>query len=184
MIHPFACLSPGCLRALWTVSIAATLVITIVLNIVDEPLITTEAPYGIVSFELAGGAEQAQAIIGSWDERARQFAAFSLGFDFLYILAYSTLISVGCVIAATNIRTANWPLWGSGISLAWGMWLAALLDGVENLCLSLILLAGASASLWPAIARICALSKFGLLFVGLVFTFYGLAIGIVGRLKR
>jgi hypothetical protein len=163
--------------------LAATLIITVVLNLVDEPLSTPEAPYGIVSFELAGDPERVQAILGSWDEQARQYAAFSLGFDYLYMVAYSTLLGVGCVLAALSIRSISWPFGGLGIPLAWGMWLAALLDAVENLSLSLILLAGASSSLWPSVARICALSKFGLLFFGLVYAFYGLAVGVVGRLK-
>lgn len=184
MSYPFASLAPQPLRKLFYISLAATLVITIVINVVGEPLVTTLAPYGIVSFELAGTPERAKAIIESWDEQARLFAAFSLGFDYLYMLAYSMAIGLGCVSAAQAIRSMRWPLTALGIPLAWGMWLAALFDAVENLSLSLILLAGASSSIWPAVARLCALLKFGLLFLGLVYTFYGLVVGRVGRLKH
>ena len=183
-MHPFASLAPHLLRKLFYISLAATISIAVVLNVADEPLVTSLAPYGIVSFELAGTPERAQAIIESWDERARLFAAFSLGYDYLYMLAYSTVLGLGCILAAQAIRSVEWPLAALGIPLAWGMWLAALFDAVENLSLILILLAGASSGIWPAVARQCALIKFGLLFFGLVYAFYGLVVGIVGRLKH
>jgi hypothetical protein len=184
MTHPFASIVGIPMRVLLFVSSTATLVTTAVLIIVDRPLVTPEAPFGIVSFELAGNSSNVQAILGSWSQQASQNAAFSLGFDYLYMLAYSTLLGAGCVLAAKAIRSASWPFWGLGIPLAWGMWLAAVFDAVENVCLSLILLAGATSNLWPGVARTCALSKFGLLFIGLVFVFYGLAVGMVGWLKR
>ena len=101
--------------------------------------------------------ERAQAILASWDERAKQYAAFSLGFDYLFMLAYSTFVGAACVLAVHAIRSADWPFGRLGIPLAWGMWLAAIFDAVENLCLSQILLAGATSSLWPAGAYLCAL---------------------------
>lgn len=154
-----------------------------IMGVVGEPLVTQQAPSGIVSFELAGTPSQAKAILDSWDERAKQFAAFGLGFDYLYMLAYSSTLGLGCLLAAGAIRAKEWPLYVMGIPLAWGMCLAALFDAVENLGLTLILLTGETATVWPAIARLCALLKFGLLFLGLIYILYGLSAGLIKRLR-
>lgn len=154
------------------------------MQIMGKPLVTAQAPYGIVSFELAGTPAQAQLILDSWDARAKQYAAFGLGFDYLFMLAYSAAIGLGCLLAAGVIRGRGWPLASLGVLLAWGMWLAALLDAVENFALLQLLLAGTSNGGWPAVARLCAVLKFGLIFLGLVYVMYGLATGLLARLRR
>ena len=184
MTHPFLSLSQRQRQAMFWFTLVAALVITAVMSIIGGPLVTPQAPSGIVSFELAGSPDQAQAILDSWDAQAKLFAAFGLGFDYLYMLAYSAVIGLSCLLAARAIKEHGWPLAVLGAPLAWGMWLAALFDAIENLGLTLILLANAVDSAWPAIARLCAIFKFGLLFVGLVYAFYGLSVGLVGRLKR
>jgi hypothetical protein len=154
------------------------------MNVIGKPLITSAAPAGIVSFELAGTHTQAQIILDSWDARAKLFAAFSLGFDYLYMLAYATAISMGCLLTALAMREQDWPFSSLGAPIALGMWLAAAFDAVENLALSLILLGGVTEGIWPAIARMCALVKFSLIFIGLVYVFYGLAAWLVRRRSR
>jgi len=81
------------------------------------------------------------------------------------------------------IRSRSWPLASLGVVLAWGQWLAAILDAVENLGLTLILFASV-VSPWPEIARWCATLKFALILLGLVYALYGLAVAIVSRLAR
>lgn len=184
MAHPFLLFNLRQLRAMFWFTLAATLAITIVMNILGGPLVTPQAPFGIVSFELAGSPAQAQAILASWDAQAKLYAAFGLGFDYLYMLAYSAVIGLGCLLAAVTIKNRGWPLTGLGAPLAWGMWLAALFDAVENMALTSILLVNATDSVWPAVARQCAILKFVILFVGLAYTFYGLLASLVGRLKR
>jgi hypothetical protein len=184
MRHPFLALDPRQQKALFWPLLIAALAITAIMNILGRPLITSQAPAGIVSFELAGSPERAQAILATWDEQARMYAAFGLGFDYLYMLAYSMAIGLGCLLAAGTLRSRQWPLAGLGVPLAWGMALAAICDATENLGLSMVLLAGAAGAAWPALARLCAMIKFGLLFLGLVYAFYGLAIWFVGRLNR
>jgi len=183
MPHPLLSLDLRHRNTLFWVSFAASIAIMAVMGVIGEPLVTPQAPLGIVSFELAGTPNQVKLILDSWDERAQQYAAFSLGFDYLFMLAYSTAIGLGCLLAAAAIRSLAWPLAALGVPLAWGMWLGALFDVVENLSLTLILLAGATANAWPIIALYCALIKFGLIFLGLVYGFYGLVVGLVGRLK-
>lgn len=184
MSHPFLSLAPRQRSTIFWVSFVASLVIMAVMGLIGGPLTTPQAPYGIVSFELAGTTSQVEAILDSWDEMAKQAAAFSLGFDYLFMLTYSTATGLACLWAATTVRSMSWPLGGLGVPLAWGMWLAAALDAIENLGLTLILLAGAAATAWPRIVQICALLKFTLLFASLVYVFFGVAVGIVGRLRR
>ncbi|MBN2548996.1 MAG: hypothetical protein JXB15_07560 [Anaerolineales bacterium] len=163
--------------------LALTLALMVVFNLTGASLATPAAPLGIVSYELAGSPLQAQAMLDSWDQKAKLAAAFGLGLDYLFMAAYSTTVGLGCIWAGDALLRQRWPLSGLGVWLAWGLWLAAALDAIENLALTVIML-GTVASPWPEIARWCALVKFGLLFVGLVYAFLGLVVNLSGRLLR
>jgi hypothetical protein len=152
-----------------------TLAVMFCLNLVGKALITTDAPYGIISYELAGSVEKAQWIIDSWDQGARLYAAFSLGFDYLFMVLYSTTIALACLWGGRVLQARNMPGYIIGILLAWGLWLAAVLDGIENIALSLSLF-NSPAAPWPQVAQISALLKFGLIFLGLIFTFFALIV--------
>ena len=119
----------------------------LVLQGFDRPLRTAAAPQGIVSFGLAGNQAVAQEILASWDSTARVYAGLSLGLDYLFMAAYATAISLGCVWAVRSLRLPRW-LGGLGIFLAWGQFVAAGLDAVENVALIQQLL-GAQAAAWP-----------------------------------
>jgi hypothetical protein len=168
MRHPFDALPTGKRGQVFLPLLALTLLLMVVLNVSGGPLTTGAAPQGIVSFELAGSVSRIRHILDSWDEAAQLRAAFSLGLDFLFLVAYSTTIGFACLWAAGVARAREWPLAGAGIPLAWGQWLAALLDALENVAL-LIMLFGSVAEPWPQIARWCAVPKFVLVFVGLLY---------------
>lgn len=153
----------------------STLAVMFCMNLVGEALITTAAPYGIISFELAGSVEKTQRIIDSWDQDARLNAAFSLGFDYLFMVLYSTTIALACLWGGRVLHARNMPGYMIGILLAWGVWLAAVLDGIENFALSLSLF-NTPAAPWPQVALISAILKFVLIFLGLIFTFFALIV--------
>lgn len=155
-----------------------TLALMVVLGRADEALRTPEAPFGILSFELAGDAASAGRMVASWDAGARAWAAFSLGIDFLFPLAYSTAIAFACLWAGRVLGMT-----GLAAGLAWGQWLAAALDYGENVGLVRILLLGAGDP-WPAIARACAIPKFALVAAGLVFVLIGAVARLAGRRAR
>ncbi|MBN1148443.1 MAG: hypothetical protein JXA78_14380 [Anaerolineales bacterium] len=182
MSHPFESIAPHRRKAYFWSLLAATLVVMAVLNAVSAPLVTPAAPYGIVSYELAGDAAAARAILDSWDADARLRAAFGLGFDYLFMLAYCVTIALACVWAADTLRQRGWPLASWGAPLAWGQWLAAGLDALENLALACILF-GAPALPWPEIARWSAVFKFALIFLGLVYAFYALTVSLLRRVS-
>ena len=183
MHHPFEQISPEWRKKLFCVTFAASLIIIIIFGVIGAPLNTPAAPSGVVSYELAGSVAQAQAMLDSWDQTARLYAAFGLGFDYLFMLVYSSAIGLGCIMAAGVLRKRGWPLAQMGGPLAWSLWLAAGLDAVENVALTVILLV-AAASPWPELARWCATIKFILIFLGLVYAFLGLAVNLAGRLAR
>jgi hypothetical protein len=148
--------------------VVATFAVMAVLRIVDAPLQTEAAPGGIVAFELAGSTAQSTRILESWDENARSYAGFSLGFDFLFMVVYSTTIALACLWASSVLRRLGPSLADLGRWLAWGQWGAALLDAAENGAL-FVLLVGPVASPWPQVAWACATVKFALILVGLVY---------------
>jgi len=123
---------------------------------------------GIVAFELARTPEASTAMVASWDARARLFAAFGLGFDFLFMPVYATALSAGLLLTVGKLRGV-WA--GLAKLLGWGAYLAMLFDAIENLALFSILNGNVGAN--PAVAFWCASLKFGLLLLGLVYSLAG-----------
>jgi len=164
----------------WPALILA-LVIFAAFRLIDAPLQNPVTPNGIVSFELAGSVAQAQAMLDSWDARARLYAAFGLGLDYLFMVSYALAIGLGCLRAAGTLGR-RWPwLAGLGRFLAWGLGLAALLDAVENVALTTMLLAGTASAPWPALAAGCATAKFVLVALGLLYALAGAVMWLVRR---
>ena len=65
MTHPFASLSAGSQRRALAAATAATLAVAAALQGISAPLVTPEAPLGIVSFEFAGDLDTTRAILSS-----------------------------------------------------------------------------------------------------------------------
>lgn len=181
MSHPLLRIPVAQRRTLLQGFLLATLVLIVVFALTSGPLNTTAAPNGIVSFELAGSVQQARQIVESWDATARLLAAFGLGLDYLFMPCYATALALGCLWAGDRLRQQRWPLIRAASPLAWGSWLAALFDMVENLALVFVLV-GPVSSPWPQLAQICASIKFALIFAGLVYVFLGAAVTLLARL--
>lgn len=164
MKHPLEFIPLNLRKPLFYVFFAMTIAIFGIFNILDQPLRTNSAPNGIVSFELAREVESAQSIVDSWDVSARLFAAFGLGFDYLFMPTYALALSLGLLIAVGNKinRYAIFAGW-----MGWGVFVAALFDAMENYMLWRVL-TGDIISPYPEIAAICAMIKFILLILGLV----------------
>jgi len=182
MNHPLQNIPENRVRGLFIVLLVVTLLIMVIMNMVGAPLMTHAAPSGIISYELAGSAVKSQSILDSWDESARQYAAFSLGLDYLFMLFYSTTIALGCVWSGRVLAARAITLSVIGVPLAWGQWMAAVFDAVENFGLTLILF-GANGQIWAPVARWCAIIKFGLIFLGITYSFFGLAISFAVKPK-
>jgi hypothetical protein len=121
-----------------------------------RPLDCPAAPCGIVSFEFVRDYTAVERILAMWGPEGQTRAAFLLGFDFLFLVCYSTALAMAVLWA------------GGGGAFASSMWLAALLDAIENAVLAALLF-GRAFDPWPAAARYCAFAKFLLVAAGLIY---------------
>ncbi|MBM3183508.1 MAG: hypothetical protein FJZ83_05675 [Chloroflexi bacterium] len=174
MKHPLEAIPQGKRLCLFLTLLALFLVITIGFRFIGP------AKPNIVDFELAGTTSRASEIINAWDAQDKARAGFSLGFDFLYMPVYSTLIALACVWGAGILASRQWRT--TGLLLAWGLWAAALLDAVENVALT-VLLFGTVADPYPQVAQVCASLKFVLILLGLVFAAVA-AVAYLGKKRK
>lgn len=139
-----------------------------------------EVRSGIVAFELAGSANEAQPIVNSWKVAGvLDQARCSLHLDFALILSYALLFSYLWTLVARGFsglgekfadlqrprmsRAASLFMIGAMV-FALGQWVAGLLDVIENCSLLYMLEEGVSDP-WPRIAAAAASLKFVLLLV-------------------
>jgi hypothetical protein len=170
--HPLSFIPDSNRKRVFYIALAATLIVTAAFQLVlDPPLKTAAAPNGIVSFELAGSPLKAQEIISSWNTTAQLYAAFGLGFDFLFMPIYATAIALGVLLAA-----GRHPGWFAslGVWVGWGAFAAMLFDAAENICLFNLLLGNPGAS-YASMAALYATLKFGLILLGIAYALIGWA---------
>jgi len=178
--HPFIDWSMSTLGWTLTVFVILTIVCFVVLESMARRLITAAAPMGIVSFELAATAEESREIVASWDEGTREIARQNLWWDYLFIPLYTTTLAI------LGIMSAHWftsrglhGLSNLAILLAWGQWLAGLLDFAENSALlrALELYPEIPEGL-PRLSSTCARCKFVLVVLAAVCCFFGLMLSL------
>jgi hypothetical protein len=156
------------IKAVGIASIIFTILITGASNVFG-PKPTAQAPNGIVSIELAGDLNTFRAMVDSWNNVNYFLAGVSLGIDFLFLLVYSTALTLGCFWASRKYRQMNKDgLAKLGTLLVYSMWLAGAFDLVENVALIYTfvrnqLLFGSQIALWAAYV------KFVLIALGIVF---------------
>ncbi len=166
--HPLHSLPTSLRKPVFWFSLGLTAVCVAVFQFFLDPPLKTDASTGIVSFELARAPQASAAMVDSWDSRARLFAAFGLGFDFLFMPIYATALSAGLLLAAGRLN----GIWlALSNLLGWGAYLATVFDAVENIALFSILAGNLGAN--PQIAFWCASTKFGLLLLGLGYALAG-----------
>jgi hypothetical protein len=175
MYHPLNSIPGGKRLAAFLWMLAATVGISVVFRLIG-PFKPT-----IVDFELAGSVEKSSAIINAWDTLARLQTCFNLGFDYLYMPVYSTTIALACVMGAGVIERSGWK--NLGFLLAWGLWLAAVLDAIENYAL-ITMMYGSPMAPYPQIAAYCATCKFSLILLGLIYALISLIVYLVKLSRR
>jgi len=115
------------------VCLVATLALLIALLLINQPLKTGSALQGIVSFQLAGNAEQALAILQSWGNEGLRWAKLSLWADFLFIPVYCLtliLLTRHCTLDRPGVRERTAARWIRTLFVG-----AALADVTENVLL-------------------------------------------------
>ncbi|SFF41697.1 hypothetical protein [Thermoflexibacter ruber] len=178
--HPLEGLLDNKPKVYFFLFLCFTVLLEVVLTLSGTNLKTAAAPLGIISYELAFDIEKAQFIVNSWDKSASISASFNIGFDYLFLVLYSTTIAFACVWLANlagNVKFAK-----IAYLIAWLQWLAAFLDAVENTALYFFLQSPTQAFL-PPIAFWCAICKFLLVGMGLLCSLLGLGFLLYKKLK-
>lgn len=136
------------MKRIFQASLAVTLVIGVLFLFMEPMLRTSLAPYGIVSLELCAYADSCDAMVAGWDMRQQNIAAFMLGIDYLFLLAYSTVIFAAYRLSLAKL---SGRLRAITLQIAWLAPLAGVCDAVENAYLLAGLLASDFSSAgWPA----------------------------------
>jgi hypothetical protein len=146
-----------------TLCLLASLTLFIALLLINEPLQTSAAPKGIVSFQMAGTLDQASEILASWDSDAVASARTSLWLDFAFAGVYVlTLLLLTKHLSRDRPgrRARAVSRWVRGLFIA-----AGTFDVAENILL-LNNLDSPNATMSLA-AALCALAKFTGLILGL-----------------
>jgi hypothetical protein len=154
---------------------AATALVGAAMLAVDMPLRTSAAPNGIVSYEMIWSRAGADTVLGSWDARAKAYAAFGLGLDYLFLVLYSTAMFMACRSVAHRVEPVRPALGRAGLRLALAMPVAGACDAVENLGLFFLLLGTASDG-WAPVASGFASVKFTILLAGTCYLVVALVI--------
>jgi len=180
MHYPFAHLPIHQQLLIFPTLLVLTLLVMGVLTWMGRPL--ADAGASIVDFELAGMLDKAQAIMHGWGEDNRQLARRQTVVDFVFLVLYLLTIALGCGLAARQFSAGSWPA-TVGLYLAWAQLAAGLLDAVEDVAL-LRLLQGAQHPSRPLIARWCALPKFSIVGVGIIYVLIGVWAWLFNRADK
>lgn len=171
--HPFGFVSQEARKTVFiTFLVLAIVCLALFAFVLDPPLRTAAAPLGLVSLQLAWKVTTVRAILGSWNSAARVYAAFSLGFDFLFILCYAFVLGLGTQIASLRLGKRFARI---GQGMICGVILAVLLDVSENILLFSIMTKG-NYPPYSLFASLAATLKFLLIFIVLVYVLLGLMV--------
>ena len=140
--------------------LAVTSLLLAVLQRQGATLVNDEAPYGIVSLELAGDADKARAIAAAWETEGKTATAIrNIRLDFLLIPFYSILLYMACGSLATY-KTSRHERIGTWIAFA--CLLAGIFDVFENLTMTATL-RGHIGAVGAAATSLLATAKFAIL---------------------
>ena len=149
-----------------------TIIIFFALRYFGNPLITNNAPGGIISFELAKYNNQSIAIISSWDLNAKVNAGLSLGIDFLFLVVYAIFFATACYLVAQKYINKNNLMYKTGLFIAKLQFVAALFDAIENIVLIKLLL-GSNNNIFSLIAYYFASIKFVIIAIAIIYIIIG-----------
>lgn len=183
MRHPFQGIPFGIASIVLALLVAIAVLIAWYLSKIGEPLTIPEiAPQGIVSLEFALTAEKAKKVVEAWSKGNVLDGAIKLQWvDFLFMLAYSTALSLACIWSTKLLSGFDLRWLGAGIILAWGQWVAAMFDAIENLCLFPFLYGmGKDGVLLAFVAAVSAGLKFVLIGLGIIYFLISVGIKVFG----
>ncbi len=150
------------------------------MRIFDTPLKNEICKHGITSYELAKELSVSKAIINSWNTKAKINASLSLGFDFLFILVYTSFIAL--LIYKTNTKFWKEKTFHKiGKFLIILIFIAGFFDVIENISL-IKLLEGDMQQIWSSLAYYFASLKFSILILGILYLIFNWIFYFITRL--
>ncbi|MBU7016634.1 MAG: hypothetical protein HXS44_03945 [Theionarchaea archaeon] len=152
------------------VSLATTVGLMLFMSSLNKALVSPEPHYDIIDFEFAFTEERAGIILNTWGPELEREALKSLYIDFAYLVSYALFLSSLALLVA---RSRHAHLQRVGVIIARMPWVAAALDAVENICLIHVITASTVPAASVFCAGACALIKFGLVGVAIVFIVVG-----------
>ena len=180
--HPLNGIREG--RPVWTTLFVLIALELFTMNMTAAQLQTPESPNRAVSLELALSEARAKEIIGAWERDGVKDEAYRhLRWDALFIVFYSTLAALGCVMAARAFFAPGTRAYDVALVVAWLPWLAGLLDYAENWAMYRML-GGFSGEGLPRLASSCATAKFAIIVPVALYAFAGIAASAVRALRR
>ncbi len=152
------------------------------IRIFDAPLKNEVCKSGITSFELAKDLDKTIAILDSWDTNAKINMSLSLGFDFLFLIIYSSFIALLIYWVNTTLWK-NKAIYALGKGLIILIFMAAFFDVIENIALIKLLL-GDLRQLWSTIAYYFAVIKFAIVLVCIIYLLLSGIVLLINRPKK
>jgi hypothetical protein len=154
-------MTPATIKRLTYLLAISNVVIIVVMQVMGNAL----KPGGIIPFEFAWSVGQVQTMIASWQVKGVMHVLnFLLGFDYLFMLTYSSFLSLICLQLAASFTPNPSRFF---LILAWLQPVAALLDAIENFALYQSA-NGSSEEFWPRLAYICAIPKFAIVLTAIL----------------
>jgi hypothetical protein len=170
MKYPFQFIPDRIRKPIFIKLLGWTILLLVVLQFLNIPLQTTEAPIGIISHQFAWTPVKAQLIISSWSDHAHLMAAFDIGLDFLFMASYTLTLSLG-ILLASRYFPDNFSRFGN--LAAYGVLAAAFLDAIENIGQANQILVGNVSFQSTILVGVSATLKFTFLLIGIFYAFIG-----------
>ncbi len=160
MRHPFENVRPERRAVAMIPVVVVTLALMVALIVAGAPLNTETTPLGMIDLELCWDAACAQRVLAAWGDHGLIVAAFTLGLDYAFLIAYGNAAAMAAIFAAPSS-------WMPAARLAaWAAWSSMALDAIENTALWWVIDGDPG---WAIVAGIAAPPKFALVFGALLF---------------
>jgi hypothetical protein len=153
------------------------ILVTLVMNIISQPLITPATPNGILSLQLAGSIPVAEAILASWPEKEKMTAVIVVMVDFIYVAAYSLTFFLFTSWAKDRFQLLSAFMTNLGTVVTWGIFGAAVMDVIDNIAL-LVLLMGNFSAVWITTNLMSNYIKFLLISIAMLYILCALMFSI------
>lgn len=164
-------------KLLFPFFIIGTVIMMMVMGSTGKPLKTATTPNGIVNLELAYNTTKINAVFKAWQINTTTSkipaAKTNTYWDFLFIFFYAGLLYLCCRKFYEKYKHAGF-FYNTGGLLAKAVLVAAALDVIENMYL-LKLLDGNITNAFATACSACAMVKFTLLIMAVVYILISLA---------